>query len=125
MSGVIDKGRNMNSLTKLTIIPDTRYSSEELGKKFDLYQKDAHFFSSAYAYMHGKLEELVGFDLFSTLEPNEDLEDGIYDADFDGQPCKLFLWTRVERRRGLVVLCDDTESVQYAQECYDRKAYSL
>jgi len=118
-----NKGRDMNSPTKITIIPDTRYSDQELGEKFDIYQKDAHFFSSGY--LHGKLEEIVGFDFFSTLEPNEDLEDGIYDADFDGQCCKLFLWTRAERRRGLVVLCDDTESVQYAQECYDRKAYSL
>lgn len=113
----------MKSLTKITIIPDTRYSDQELGEKFDLYQKDAHFFS--FAYLHGKLEELVGFDLFSTLEPNEDLEDGIYDADFDGQPCKFFLWTSFERRRGLVVLCDDTKSMEYAQECYDRKASTL
>jgi|LakMenEpi03Aug12_release.lakeMendotaPanAssembly.Ray.scaffolds.fasta_scaffold1074563_1 hypothetical protein len=123
MSGLIDKGRDMNSLTKLTIIPDTRYSSEELGQKFDLYQKDAYFFN--HAYMHGKLEEIVGFDLFSTLEPNEDLEDGIYDADFDGRCCKLFLWTSFERRRGLVVLCVDTKSMEYAQECYDRKASTL
>jgi hypothetical protein len=113
----------MKSLTKLTIIPDTRYSSEELGQKFDLYQKDAHFFNSAY--MHGKLEEIVGFDLFSTLEPNEDLEDGIYDADFDGRCCKLFLWTSFERRRGLVVLCIDTKSMEYAQECYDKKVSVL
>ena len=113
----------MKSHTKITIIPDTRYSDQELGEKFDLYQKDAHFFS--FAYLHGKLEELVGFDLFSTLEPNEDLEDGIYDADFDGQLCKFFLWTSFERRRGLVVLCDDTKSMEYAQECYDRKASTL
>ena len=123
MNGVTDKERDMSSLTKLTIIPDTRYSDEELGKKFDLYQKDAYFFNSAY--LHGKLQDLVEFDLFSTLEPNESLQDGIYDADFDEMPCKLFLWTSFERRRGLVVLCDDTESVQYAQECYDRKASVL
>jgi hypothetical protein len=113
----------MNSLTKLTIIPDTRYSDQELGEKFDLYQKDAYFFNSVY--LHGKLEELVGFDLFSTLEPNESLEDGIYDADFDGQCCKLFLWNSVERRRGLVVLCNDAKSIEYAQECFHRKAAIL
>ena len=113
----------MNSLTKLTIIPDTRYSIQELVDKFEPYQNDSHFFNSGY--MHGKLEEIVGFDLFSTLEPNESLEDNIYDADFDGRCCKLFLWTRSERRRALVVLCIDTESMQYAQDCYDRKAYSL
>ena len=113
----------MNLTDKLTIIPDTRYSDQELGEKFDLYQKDAHFFS--FAYLHGKLQDLVEFDLFSTLEPNESLEGGIYDADFDGMPCKLFLWTSFERRKGLVVLCDDTKSMEYAQECYDRKASTL
>ncbi len=114
---------SMSYPTKITIIPDTRYSDQELNEKFEPYQKDAYFFNSGY--LHGNLEDIVGFDLFSTLEPNEDLEDGIYDADFDGQCCKLFLWTRAERRRALVVLCDETESMQYAQECYDRKAYSL
>ena len=120
---MLNKEMHMNSPTRLTIIPDTRYSSQELVEKFELYQKDSYFLNSGY--MHGKLEELVEFDLCSTLEPNEGLEDGIYDADFDGQNCKLFWWTTFERNKGLVVLCDDTKSMEYAQECYNKKAAIL
>lgn len=118
-----DRKSSMSYRTKITIIPDTRYSSQELTDKFEPYQEDAH--SVSFAYLHGQLEDMVGFDLFSTLEPNEDLKEGIYDADFDGQPCKFFWWNSFERNRGLVVLCDDTQSMKYAQECYDRKASVL
>lgn len=119
-----DKENSMSYPTKITIIPDTRYSSQELVDKFKPYQEDAH--SVSFAYLHGQLEDMVGFDLFSTLEPNEDLKEGIYDTDFDGQPCKFFWWaTSYNQNKGLVVLCDDTQSMQYAQECYDRKASIL
>ena len=120
-----DKGRNMNSLTKLTIIPDTRFAGDDMVEKFAQYQQTAH--PLHYGYLHGDLEDLVGYDICMTLEPNEELEEGIYDADFDGMDCKLFWWKThfAERYKGLVVLCTDAESMSYAQECYNNKMSSI
>ena len=120
-----DKRNFMNSLTKITIIPDTRYSDQELVDKFEQFQETAHPLN--YGYLHGDLEDLVGYDICMTLEPNEGLEDGIYDADFDGKDCKLFWWKThfAERYKGLVVLSTDAESMSYAQECYNNKMPSI
>jgi hypothetical protein len=115
----------MNSLTKLTIIPDTRFAGDDMVEKFAQYQQTAH--PLHYGYLHGDLEDLVGYDICMTLEPNEELEEGIYDADFDGMDCKLFWWKThfAERYKGLVVLCTDAESMSYAQECYNNKMSSI
>lgn len=120
-----DKKNFMNSLTKLTIIPDTRFAGDDMVEKFAQYQQTAH--PLHYGYLHGDLEDLVGYDICMTLEPNEGLEDGIYDADFDGMDCKLFWWKThfAERYKGLVVLCTDAESMSYAQECYNNKMPSI
>lgn len=125
MNGLIDKGRDMNSLTKLTIIPDTRFAGDDMVEKFAQYQETAH--PLHYGYLHGDLEDLVGYDICMTLEPNEGLEDGIYDADFDGMDCKLFWWRTgyTDRYRGLVVSCADESSMAYAQTCYDKKVSSI
>lgn len=103
----------------ITIIPDTRYSNQEIADRYAEHQ-------SAYmlhkGYMHGQLSDEVGFDICMTLEPNEGLEEGIYDATCLGRPCKLFWWyTTFNEHKGLVVLCDDEEGIEYAQECYDTK----
>ena len=125
MSGLTDKKNFMSSPIKLTIIPDTRYAGDDMVEKFAQYQDTAHPLN--YGYLHGDLEDLVGYDICMTLEPNEGLEDGIYDADFDGMDCKLFWWRTgfADRYRGLVVSITDESSMMYAQRCYDNKVSSI
>lgn len=109
----------MNFPTKFTIIPDTRYSSQDIVDKYAEHQY-ANMLHKGY--LHGQLGEMVGYDICMTLEPNEDLEQGIYDATCLDKDCKLYWWkTRFNDYKGLVVLCDDEESIKYAQQCYDEQ----
>jgi len=114
-----DKRSFMSSPTKLTIIPDTRYSNQEITDKYAEHQSAYMLYKG---YLHGELSDIIGYDICMTLEPNEGLEEGIYDATCLGRDCKLFWWhTRFNEYKGLVVLCDDTDSMKYAQECFDNK----
>ena len=79
MSGLTDKENFMSYPTKLTIIPDTRYSNQEITDKYAEHQ-------SAYmlhkGYMHGELSDIIGYDICMTLEPNEGLEETIDEDGF-------------------------------------------
>jgi hypothetical protein len=113
------------SCSKLTIIPDTRYSENDMVKKYEQYQNTAHVLN--FGYLHGKLQDLVGYDICMTLEPNEGLKEGIYDADFDGTDCKLFWWEteRPNNHKGLVVFCSDVKGMHHAEKCYNNKVFNI
>lgn len=110
------------------IIPDTeKYSDvENVGR-------------IAYCYLHGKLQDIAGYDCFGFqnsglessdagyIKPNS-LEDGIYDCEFESKPCTFFYWKNHKfpgGQRGLVVFNDDEESFKYAEECFKNKVSCL
>lgn len=100
----------------LTIIPDT---SE--------YKNIKNKFMSG-IYLHGKLEQEVGYDLFGIAELEKCLPDGVYDCNFKDIPCKMWIWSlrgSENHQKGLVVYADDSESMDYAESCYNKKVSSI
>ena len=79
-------------------------------------------------YLHGKLEDDAGFDLFGISGIEEELSDGVYDCQFRGKPCRMWIWTPkgcIGRQKGLVAYLSDLKSVLYAQECFMNKVFHL
>lgn len=76
-------------------------------------------------YLHGKLEELNGFDL-CLADPKPDNEYGVAmcdviidDKTYQG---KFYYWhNSIDRLRGLVVALDDTEAIEYASLSFEER----
>ena len=97
------------------IIPDT-----------EKYEDVENVGRIAYCYLHGKLQDVVGYDCFgfqnSGLEKSEagyikssSLEDGVYECEFENKLCTFFYWKNH----------NDTEAYNYAKDCYEKKVSSL
>jgi hypothetical protein len=92
-------------------------------------------------YAHGELEEQLGYDVVCpryTELPNHNYiltdikEDGIYDIIVQKDDLKisarLYYWYLKDfngRHRGLCVLPEDTESVQYAENRFNKREWGL
>lgn len=90
---------------------------------------DNKFEDFPFVYLHGKLNRLNYYDLVEVDELPA--EEGIYDVDviladkskFKG---KLFFWKNdFPFQHGLVVEENDTEALEYAQQCYENKVIQL
>lgn len=120
----------------LTIVPE--YFDENCETNlFGDYEYD-DLVRPDYCYLHGELQELCGYDIFNLvkaeLEPNEikdrwvskEFKEGIYQCQFLEESCTLFRWKTVfDSMKGLCVLNYDTESYNYAKECYQKKECSI
>lgn len=84
--------------------------------------------NGCYIYLHGKIEEIVGYDIIDRIDPIP-REDGIYLVEVvfnnTAYECTMYIWNLKTRVRGLVVLNDDEESKKYAKICYDSKVEYL
>lgn len=102
--------------------------------KHEWYEPDIHYSGGSFIYLHGKLQDINGFDLVCMdFEPTRD---GIFPIEVilaDGtkyEDCTLYMWdVNAElirenghiHQHGLIVLNDDDEGNAYAKECYDKK----
>tara|TARA_Y100000310_G_scaffold143504_1_gene142865 strand:+ start:466 stop:855 length:390 start_codon:yes stop_codon:yes gene_type:complete len=102
-------------------------------------------FRLPWSYLHGKAEEKAinadGWDIYNmdfTSQEEFDIfktKEGIYDCiihyEEESLPGKLFYWDAnydpdaCAFLKGLVVLLDDQDSIDYAQENYDSKAVAI
>ena len=90
---------------------------------------------ATWQYLHGMLQDRVGYDKFSYLLDNRPAEDGVYQAKVFVSPTEvvdsvLYLWTITDyrgrqRERGLVVAWNDQEGNEYATECFLEKREEL
>ena len=104
------------------------------------YEGIENVYRISFCYLHGQLQDDVGYDIFGFLdfirefEKDKDgshyiepgvLEDGMYPCEFEGKPCTFFYWNsdggRYGRHRGLVVYDDDEGASNYAKECFTNK----
>lgn len=86
-------------------------------------------------YLHGKIEDLAGFDIPIWLDGDfvEDFSDGVHDCEVilsdDSYMCKLYCWRPLDEGRcrinGLIVLPDDLEWVNDAEYKYINKEFFL
>jgi len=119
-----------------TIVPESTYNGGYLAG----YYNDDEVVRPSYCYLHGKLETLIGYDIFgmlrSELEPDQIIDnrvsdkfvEGIHSCICMGKPCTFFRWKTNEHHKsfaGLVVLNSDTRALEYAQECYDNKTSNI
>ena len=111
-----------------TIVPET-IEHHYMGN-----YEDKDVVRPSYCYLHGKLEELVGYDIFGMLKAellpeqineynnlSEKFEEGIYPCICMGKPCTFFRWKTEEHHRsyaGLVVLDYDLKAYEYAFKSY-------
>ena len=98
------------------------------------YEQDIHYSGGSYIYLHGKLEDINGFDLVCMdFEPTRD---GIFPIEVilvDGtkyEDCTLYIWDVYEvfnngHQHGLIVLNNDDEANAYAKKCYENKVKML
>jgi hypothetical protein len=116
----------------LTIIP--QFANGNIYKNYS----DKDTIRPSYCYLHGELENLVGYDIFYILkddlsekEINEDwlsdeFEPGIYPAIFEDKECTFFYWKcELNRPHGLVVLNSDTTGYEDALKKYTMKKKSI
>ena len=91
-------------------------------------------------YLHGKVEEHFGYDIVAvSVDDYEELRtaseegrDGV-ECEVEGYPGKtlLFMWKanqtmfKYEFYRGFIVDADDKESVDYAREKFNEKAFAI
>lgn len=74
-----------------------------------------------FTYLHGKLQNDNGYDIFSIAEPAP-TEEGIYPCLVGKVKATFYLWkTSYGDTHGLVVANDDFESIEYAEKCYKEK----
>jgi hypothetical protein len=91
----------------------------------------------SYCYLHGELQSIVEFDIFSILIDSlpdntvwngrvVGLEEGIYPCTWEDKPCTFYYWKdRHEDNRGLVVLDNDVEGNAFAMQMYEFKSPNL
>jgi hypothetical protein len=77
-------------------------------------------------FLHGKLEKDVEYDIFS-YSGQEITKPGIYECFIDNKKCLFYIWEvkGIDTLKGLVCYANDTESINYAFECYKNKEYSI
>jgi hypothetical protein len=112
----------------LTIVPE----SLDGGYLGGYSQRDV--VRASFSYLHGDLESMVGYDIFSILKfdlldneiddrwVSEGLKEGIYQGRCLGKEVTYFRWKNGRRSSGLVVLNTDKESYQDALKKYKEKA---
>lgn len=134
----------------LHIIPDLYYAgSEDYTKKIEnvpMEERD----NAGFWYLHGKLEELLGFDKAiisncktlgiskpfkygDNLTTNKLYLNGIYPCEVEGieEPCVGYFWATDEvdgyrwMQRGLVCLKSDETACQYAEKKMNEKSFSI
>ena len=82
-----------------------------------------------FVYLHGLLEDKVGFDLVGCLDRPQ--KEGVYDAvvvlpDNNCELAKLFYWKDGDKDRGLVVSVNDNQEVlDYAKDKFYKKSKFL
>lgn len=124
----------MNTL-KLIVSEAGSFASTNFVKYDYLIEKagiEGHYVTIlAGAYLHGKLEHEMGYDICAILNGEECIKDekyieGIYDVEVEDYPnkCKAFLWNK-SGPRGLVVDINDSDAMKYAEECYNDKLSCL
>jgi len=117
-----------------TIIPETLD-----GNFIGDYTRD-DLVRATYCYLHGKLEGMVGYDIFSMLRSellpeyiqeehwvSNKLEGGIYPCTCMGESCTFFRWKSEfpDKYSGLVVLDSDKEAWLYAFHAFLDKRISI
>lgn len=124
---------------------------KHLNKYTDALDKDENITISNWWYLHGELEEAVGYDKGAFLNLEEDmieikncyfngnkrcfdvvyLKEGIYDVEVIGfdKPCVGYFWisnfNRIPECRGLVCFKDDKKAIEYAEKKYSEKSWNL
>ena len=96
------------------------------------------FVRASFSYLHGELESMAGYDIFSILKSDLNvneieegrwvsggLPEGIYHGVCMGKEVTYFRWENGRRFSGLVVLNSDKESYDYALEQYNNKSISI
>jgi hypothetical protein len=87
-----------------------------------------------YCYLHGQLENEIGFDLFgiSNHPQNWDFDNtntipkGIYEGTYNAKDCVLYLWqSKMFGLRGLCVYKDDIDANMFAYKHYFTDAVHL
>jgi hypothetical protein len=82
-----------------------------------------------WVYLHGDLEDLAGYDLLTN--PQLVIPDGIHPCVFvhEGQyyRSRLYIWQpdNFPYQKGLVVAASDKAGNTYAQDCYEKRQFSL
>ena len=90
------------------------------------FEQDQHTSGGMWIYLHGKIQDINGFDLVCMdFQPTRD---GIFPIDVilvDGTKyeCTLYIWdvNTNFHQHGLIVLDDDDEGIAYAKKCYETK----
>ena len=86
--------------------------------------------SGSYIYLHGKIEDMNGFDIVTFLRGNNPKKDGVYPTKvyLDSTTivyCTMFLWeTNMGNKdglTGLIAMNGDESAMQDAQEKYNAK----
>ena len=95
----------LKSETKVSIVSD-----EETGKRIP------------YTYLHGKIVNDIGIDLFRLTNVTTELSEGIHKVWFNNKECSLFLWlTSFNHLTGICSYNDDILSIEYCKELYKNK----
>ena len=90
--------------------------------------------NGSYIYLHGKLEDMNGYDIVTFLKGNNPSKAGIYPAKvyLDSVTIvysTLFLWKSMFGNRngfhGLIVMNGDDANMEYAKEKYDNEETSI
>ena len=89
----------------------------------------------AWTYLHGKLQDEVGYDIYQIDNTNwdfsrneeggyfeENIPTGIYECEYNGKKCLLYYWMCSRRQHGLVVYKDDLAANEYALRKYNEKS---
>jgi hypothetical protein len=82
--------------------------------------------SGSWWYLHGDLEDIVGYDKGLILNP-EDFGPGIFEVEVEGisDPCIGYFWNAMDRLVGLVGLKKDEPSMKYIKEKYNSKSLTV
>lgn len=128
----------------LKLIADWRYGNKPKDTRDyeDIDPNEREY--ASFWYLHGKLEELVGYDKATVTNLREGefgkdskeygymmCLDGIVPVEIEGipDPCVGYFWiteyTDIWVQRGLVCLKSDLEGCEYAESKYKEKASSL
>lgn len=85
-------------------------------------------------YLHGKLEKMNQFDLVYIPDKDMPQKEGEFGCEVVLYPTKqhipaiMFYWTVTEpfrRNRGLIVLPDDIEAIEYAKKKFEERSNQL
>ncbi len=77
-------------------------------------------------FLHGDIEDQVGYDIPDSSVSLWGLEDGKHPAKVNGdEGFTLFLWRHPNMLRGLVVKDSDASALQDAEEKFTRRAFAL